>query len=62
MAYHKFMVDAMIRGYHEYQQIWEAEDGEVFRYIREMGNRHDLYTVAVVKNEVVVGHVPRKIL
>ena len=35
MAYHEFMVDAMIRGYFEYQQIWKAEGGEVLRCIRE---------------------------
>ena len=51
----------MICGYHEYQQIWEAEDGEVLPCIRETGNRHDLYAVAAVKNEVVVDHVQHKI-
>ena len=60
MARHEFAVDAMICGYHEYQQIWEAEDDEILRCIRETSNRHDLYAVAVVKN-VVIGHVPLKI-
>ena len=57
----EFTVDAMIRGYHEYRQIWEAEDGEVLQCQRETGNRHDLYAVATVKNDVIVGHVPRLI-
>jgi len=26
----EFTVDAMIHGYHEYSQIWEAEDGKYF--------------------------------
>ena len=60
MAHHEFAVDAMIHGYHEYQEIWEAEDGEILRCIQETGNRHDLYTVAVVKN-LVIGHVAPKI-
>ena len=58
----EFTVDAMIREYQEYNQIWEAEDGEVLQCQRETGNRHDLYAVATVKNDVVVGHVPRIIL
>ena len=61
MALYQFTVDAMVRGYHEYKEIWEAEDGEVLRCQREAGNRHDLYAVATVKNDAVVGHVPRKI-
>ena len=61
MTCHEFTVDSMIRGYHEYQEIWEAEDGEVLLCKREIGNRHDLYAVATVKDDVVVGHVPRRI-
>ena len=45
----------MVHIYNEYQQIREAEDGK----IQETGNWHDLYAV---KNDVVVGHVPQKIL
>ena len=46
------VVEAMIRGYHEYQSIWEAE----------IGNLRDPYATAVTKPEssTIVGHVPRK--
>ena len=37
------VVEAMIRGYHEYQSIWEAEIGENLTCIREPGNVHDPY-------------------
>ena len=52
----------MIRGYHEYQSIWEAEIGENLTCIREPGNVRDPYAVAVTKPEssTIVGHVPRK--
>ena len=56
------VVEAMIRGYHEYQNIWEAEIGENLTCIREPGNVSDPYAVAVTKPEAstIVGHVPRK--
>ena len=56
------VVEVMIRGYHEYQSIWEAEVGENLTCIREPGNVRDPYAVAVTKPEssTIVGHVPRK--
>ena len=51
----------MVRGYHKYKDIWEAEVGENLVCERETGNVHDLYAVSVIKSGVVVGHVPRKI-
>lgn len=39
MANYEFIVNAMMHGYHEYQQIWQAEDGEVLRCIQGMGNQ-----------------------
>ena len=54
------VVEAMIRGYHEYKSIWEAEMGEILACIREPSNVHDPYAVAVVKSSIIVGHVPRK--
>ena len=35
------VVEAMIRGYHEYQSIWEAEVGENLMCIQEPGNVRD---------------------
>ena len=57
----EFTVDAMIHGYHEYRQTWEAEDGEILQCQREISNSYNLYAAATVKNDVVVGHVPRLI-
>ena len=36
------VVEAMIRGYHEYQSIWEPEVGESLPCIREPSNVRDL--------------------
>ena len=57
------VVEAMIRGYYEYQSIWKAEIGENLTCIREPGNVRDpTLTVAVTKpaSSTIVGHVPRK--
>lgn len=56
-----FEVDAMVRGYHQYREIWEAEVGEQLECRRENSNPHDIFAVAVLKSRVVVGHVPKKI-
>ena len=57
-----FSVDAMVRGYHAYQDIWTATVGEEFPCKREMSNSFDPFAVAVMRGDTVIGHVPRKIL
>ena len=56
-----FTVEAMVRGYHIYKEIWESSVGEQLICEIEETNRHDSHAVAVVKSRTVVGHVPRKI-
>ena len=57
-----FNVEAMVRGYHIYQSVWDAAvDGEVLNCYRELGNIHDPSAVAVRKDAVTVGHIPRAI-
>ena len=52
----------MVRGYHVYKDIWDAVVGEEFPCKHEDGNRANLFAVAVVRGDTVIGHVPRKIL
>ena len=54
-------VEAMIRGYHVYKDIWTAVINEQLRCQREPYNTADPFAVAVVKDDTTVGHVPRKI-
>ena len=56
------MIKTVVCGYHVYKEIWCAAVGEELSYIREVENYHDLFAVAVVRQGVIVGHVPRKIL
>ena len=51
-----------VRGHHVYCQIWTPTIGEILLLQNEpeTGSQYQ-YSVAVVKNAVVVGHVPRPI-
>ena len=40
-----FEVEAMVRGYHEYKEMWEAEVGEQLEWQRETSIPHDLFAV-----------------
>jgi len=50
-----------VYGYHVYCAIWNAVIGETLDCKREPLNEHDRYAVAVIKDDVVVGHLPRTI-
>ena len=57
-----FEVEAMVRVYHQYREIWGAEVGEQLEFRRENSDPHDIFAVAILKSGVVVGHVPKKLL
>ena len=44
---HVFTIEAMVRGYHVYQTVWEVNISEVLPCIREPGNRHDPYAIEI---------------
>ena len=60
---HSFAVPGVIRGYHMYQRIWMPHIGEKATTVREPGNEHDRFAVAVLEDEMLctVGHLPREI-
>ena len=57
----RFSVEAMVRGYHAYKDVWDATIGEQLPCQSEHGNAQDAFAVAVLKDGAIVGHVPRKI-
>ena len=52
-----FSFNSYARGYHAYMKIWNPVDAEVLVFTRETDNPHD-YTVSIIRNSYVVGHVP----
>ena len=61
MATYEQSVPSSIRGYHVYKEIWKPAIVQKLQCVREPTNATDKYAVSVVKNEIVVGHLPRKI-
>ena len=57
-----FSISSMIRGYHEYKDLWEAVEGEELLCRQENDNYHDhhLFSVAMVNDNCIVGHMPKK--
>ena len=55
-------VESCVRGHHVYSSIWTPELEEALVCERELDNTEDRYAVAVLKDEVIIGHIPRKIL
>ena len=55
-----YSIDTAVRGYHIYRDVWQPVNGEVLQCERQTSNRHDPFAVAIKKNDVVVGHVPRR--
>ena len=56
-----FTVDSMIQGNHVYKDTWDSHLGEELACRHERNNIYDLFAVAVLKLDAIVGHVPRAI-
>ena len=50
-----------VTGHHVYKDIWTPTLGEKLSTATEPENHHDKYAVKVLKENEVVGHVPRDI-
>ena len=61
MAVYKYQLQWCVRGYHIYKEEWEAAVDEELKCEREKNNVKDPYAVAVVRENVIVGHLPQKI-
>ena len=51
--------ESVVRGHHVYKVIWTPVIGEELEVRTEDDNDHDQHAVAVVKDGVVIGHMPR---
>ena len=56
-----FEVEFVVRRYHIYRDFWFAVVGTTLLCQVERFNLHDSYAVAMIKDDVVDGHVPRNI-
>ena len=60
-AMKSFSTDSCVRGYHVYNDIWEASVGEELSCQCEDGKSADHFAVAIKRSGVIVGHIPRMI-
>ena len=57
-----FSASGVIQGYHVYQRIWTSHVGEKATMVKEPGNEHNRFAVAVLEDETLctVGHLTRE--
>jgi len=51
-----------VHGFHVYYTTWHVVNGEELMCEHEPSNGRDRYAVAVIKDDEIIGHLPRKIL
>ena len=55
-----YSFDSIVIGYHVYKDIWGAQQGMTLPCQRETSNGHDPFVIGEVKNDIIVGQVPRR--
>ncbi len=50
-----------VRGFHVYKDVWNPQIGEQLLTKQENGNPEDSFAVGVIKDDTVIGHVPREL-
>ena len=58
----QFVTESSIQGYHVYKSIWSPEIGETLSTKKEHNNPRDRFAVAVMKDKLIVGYIPKEIL
>ena len=57
----RFEFSSVIRGHHVYKEIFMPTIGKILQSRREPDNSYDNFVVAIIEDDIVVGHVPRNI-
>jgi len=55
-----FEFTSYVMGYHEYKDRWTPVKSETLKAVMEPKNKRNKFAVAVMKNEVLVGHLPKR--
>ena len=57
----EYETPSCICGCHIYKNVWVSVVGEVLECERQQQSDKDRYAVAVKKDQMIIGHLPRKI-
>lgn len=62
-SWEEYTIQSCVRGYHVYQEVWTASEGDELICVRQPTNDMDRYAVATLLKgtSCVVGHLPRKL-
>lgn len=52
---------SVVKGHHIYKFVWTPVIGEELQTKLEQNNEHDRHAVAVMRDDQIVGHLPRSI-
>ena len=55
------LFESVVREHHIYEKVWAPRTGEELLVEKEPGNSQDRPAVAVVKDGIIVGHVPQEL-
>ena len=55
------LFSSVVCGHHIYKEVWTPRTGEELLVEKEPGNSQDRHAVALVKDEIIVGLVPREL-
>ena len=56
-----YEMESCVRGYHVYKDLWDPSIREDILCEREPFNDADQYALAILEDDTVVSHIPRKI-
>ena len=60
ISFKSFEITSYVMGYHEYKDRWTPVKGEMLKATMEPKNKKDKFAVAVMKNDCLVGHLPKE--
>uniref|UniRef100_A0A1X7VJY3 HIRAN domain-containing protein n=1 Tax=Amphimedon queenslandica TaxID=400682 RepID=A0A1X7VJY3_AMPQE len=55
-----FKKGSVIRGHHVYKRVWTPVFGEILSATRKEDNSFDKHAVAILKDGLIVGHLPKE--
>ena len=56
-----YVMESVVRGHHVYKCVWTPRIGEQLQCKHEENNSNDVRAVAIAKDGIVVGHLPREL-
>ena len=56
-----YVMESVVRSHHLYKRIWTPRVGEQLQLKHEKDNSNDVRAVAIAKDGIIVGHLPREL-